>query len=146
MGWYDRQNTFKRTLANPYFQTKSGQGGGGSPLAAAMHPTQERSWTGKDYADLGGLLGMMGDDKDDGKDGSLWTVTPEGQWALKSEEVKGPEEVMKLPQEEQQQYFRQMIYGDPRTASANQWSSLPDFLQANYGMGTSVPDWLKMGR
>ena len=132
MGWYDRKNTFQRTLANPYFQTKSGQGGGGSPLAPATHAT-DRSWRPADYAAIGGLLGMMGDD--DGKDdGNLWTVTPEGQWALKSEEVQGPEEVMKLPQEEQQQYFRQMIYGDPREASANQWLGLPDFMKTNGGL------------
>lgn len=131
MSWYGRQNVFKRTLANPYFQTKSGSGGGGSPLAAATR-AYDKSWRPADYAAIGsGLLGLMGNKDDSTASDNLWTVTPEGQWALKSEEVQSPEEVLKLPQQEQQQYFRQMIYGDPREASANQWLNLPDFMKTN---------------
>jgi len=130
MSWYGRQNTFKRTLANPYFQTKSGSGGGGSPLAPAIRATPYQGINPEQIWKIGqGILDYMGDDE--GKNGNLWTVTPEGQWALKSEEVQSPEEVLNLPQQEQQQYFRQLIYGDPREASANQWLNLPDFMKTN---------------
>ena len=131
MGWYDRKNTFQRTIANPYFQTKSGTGGGGSALAPATHYTGRQGINPEQIFRIGqGILDYMG--RDDSKtEDNLWTVTPEGQWAIKSEEVQSPEAVLKLPQEEQQQYFRQMIYGDPREASANQWLNLPDFMKTN---------------
>ena len=113
MSWYGRQNTFKRTLANPYFQTKSGSGGGGSPLAPATHPT-DRSWRPADYAAIGGLLGFMGNDDDEAKDGNVAEAVRRSAAAIGT-----------IDDEE----------------SGNLGGAVRRGLQA-YGQGNSLPGWL----